>query len=346
MDGWGRWLRSPVAQALVPALLVSWLYWLSQPALRTLPGVAPGHQALPAGADLLVVPQDVLLAGHAVGGWRLDEVRRLLEEWAPALRQEPVPAALDPATRGRVPHLNGLELDVEATLERLRAAAAGERVSPVYREIPAPVRTDQLPPAPVYRGNPARHAAALAINVGWGEPFLPAMLRTLEAQGVKATFFLVGEWVEEHPREALAIAAAGHEIASHGHSPAAFDQLTPDQAAEELRRAEEAIRAVTGRKPRLFSPHRGAFNPALLQAAAAHGYQTVLWTVDTVDWAQPGVEAMLERVLREAHPGAIVLLHPTAQSAEALEPMIRGLRRRGLRLVPVGTLLSPSPLAH
>ena len=235
---------------------------------------------------------------------------------------------------------------MEATLERLRIAASGEQVPLVYREAPPAVTTDRLPLAPVYQGNPQKHAVALAINVAWGEQFLPQILRFLEEQGVKATFLRVGEWVEEHPQEALAIAGAGHEVAGHGYSPVAFETLTAEQAEDQLRRAEEAIQAVTGRKPAFFSPHKGAFSPQLLRVAAERGYETVLWPVDTVDWAQPGVERLLGRVLREARNGAIVLMHPTAQTAEALGPLIRGLRRKGFRIVTVGTLLSPSPLGR
>lgn len=339
---WTRWTRHPLAQAALPALLAAWLLHLA------LPGASPGR--LPAsadpGAELRTVPVDVVLAGHSIAGWREAEVRRLLERWADEVRQEPVAATLDPASHGRVPELNGLRVDVEATLERVRRAAPGERVPLVLRETPAAVTLGALPLAPVYRGNPEKHAVAFAINVGWGERFVPQMLRTLAQDGVKATFFLVGEWVEQHPAEALAIAGAGHEIANHGYSAVDFDRLSPERADEQLRRAEEAIRAVTGRRTTLFSPHKGAFSPQLLRVAAVRGYQTVLWSVDTVDWRQPGAERILERVLAEARNGSIVLMHPTAQTAEALEAMIQGLRRKGLRIVTVGTLLSPSPLAR
>lgn len=342
--GWGRnrWTQIPVAPAAVSALLLAWVLWAAH---------SPAPQAaVPAAADptsgFRTVPKDVVLAGRNVSGWRETQVRQLLEAWAKEIRQAPVDASLDPATRGRVPELNGLEVDVDATLERLRVAAPGERVPLVYREVAPAVRLRDLPAGPVYHGNPGKHAVAFAVNVAWGEAFLPDMLRTLERKGVKATFFLVGQWAEEHPEAAMAIAAAGHEIASHGYSAVAFDRLAAAEAADQIERAREAIRNATGREPTLFSPHKGAFNPDLLRVAAGKGYETVLWSLDTVDWMKPGVDRMVYRILSGAHNGAVILMHPTDQTAAALEPMIEGLRRKGYRIVTVGTLLSPSPLAR
>lgn len=343
-QGLRRWSDSPPAAAALAALLLSWVAWTG----RTPPAEPPPLRPVTADptSGFRTVPKDVLLAGRNVSGWREPQVRQLLEQWAKEIRQAPVGAALDPATRGRVPELNGLEVDVVATLERLRVAAPGERVPLAFREVPPAVRLSDLPAGPIYSGNPGKHAVAFAVNVAWGEAFLPDMLRTLERKGVRATFFLVGQWAERYPEAAMAIAAGGHEIASHGYSAVEFDRLSPAEAADQIERAAEAIRNATGREPTLFSPHKGTFSPDLLRVANEKGYETVLWSLDTVDWMKPGVDRMVYRILSGAHNGAVILMHPTDQTAAALEPMIEGLRRKGYRIVTLGTLLSPSPLAR
>lgn len=339
-------MRRHLLPGLLPTIIAALLLL---GALRLLPGrqydnpEASRRPPSPAAAGTAVVPEGVTLAGYRIAGWRHDDVRLLLEELAERIRTEPVDARLDPATKGLVPPLNGLALDVEATLARIRSAGRDSRVELVLREVPPAVQPTDLPPAPVYRGNPAKRAVTLLINVAWGQEHLPEMLRVLADHGVEATFFLVGQWVEKHPHNAAAIAAAGHEIANHGYSPAEFAALSREQVGEEITRAERAILAATGRKPRYFSPHKGAISPALLQAARDKGYETILWSLDTVDWKKPGVDWMVERILSGAHNGALILMHPTEQTVRALAPIITGLRTQGLDIVPLGTLLSPSP---
>ncbi len=333
------------ATAALAGILVLWLLWLEGLGGFILPGAGTAGKAPPARTPG-TAPAGVFLAGHDISGWREDEVRALLREWAQEVRAEPVDARVDPASGGLIPHLNGLAVDVNATLDRVRLASPGARIPLALREIHPAVTSEEMPDRPVYRGNPAKHAVSFLINVAWGERYLPDMLRILARHGVKATFFLVGTWAEDHPREASLIAAAGHEIASHGYTTADYRQMTEDQAAQEVRRSAAAIAAATGRTPRLFSPHKGDITPAVLRAAARQGFRTVLWSLDTVDWRQPGTSWMVERILSGAHNGALILMHPTAQTVEALEPMIAGLRDQGFRIVTVGTMLSPSPQAR
>lgn len=348
MSRWRRFtvwrLRPGLLAALVAILLLLGSARLQPSAPVPRHGGQPGSGPTARDAERPIAREGVTLAGQAVSGLPETEVRRLLEKRAGELRLAPVNARVDPATRGLIPPLAGRVLDVEATLARVRAAAPGQRVPLAFREEPPAVTLADLPPAPIYQGNPAKRAVTFLINVAWGQEHLPRMLEVLERHKVRATFFLVGKWVERFPEEARTIAEAGHEIASHGYSSAEFAGLTAEQVAAEIDRAEAAILAATGRKPRWFSPHKGEISPQLLRVARAKGYETILWSVDTVDWKKPGVDWMVERVTGGAHNGALILMHPTEQTAAALEPIILGLEKRGYRIVTLGTLLSPRSL--
>lgn len=193
---------------------------------------------------------------------------------------------------------------------------------------------------PVFHGSSETRKMALTFNVDWGEEYLPGLLGCLAQHGVRATFFLTGRWTEEHPELAREIAAAGHEIGTHGYSHVHPDRLTRSANLEELRRSCEAIRRITGCEPRLFAPPYGECGPAVLEAASLYGVRVIMWSVDSLDWQRPDPGALADRVVRRAHNGAIVLLHPTAPTVEALPVILRELRAQGYEPGTVGGLLA------
>ncbi len=324
---------------LLSAALVSWLYLKLVPDVGYIPASAQGGQ-------IYVAPADTSLAGHDISGWRDSQIRGLLKEWAKEVQSDPMPTRIDPVTKGVIPGINGLEIDIEGSMARLHSInSPGQHVDLAFKEIPPPDTGQQEPYGPIYQGNPGKHAVTFVINVAWGNEFLPRMLETLKNNGVKATFFLMGDWAEKNADAAAKIASEGHEIASHGYSAAEFRQLGTAELIRQIDKSTEAITSATGQKPKFFSPHKGEITPQLVELLRQKNYQLVLWSVDTVDWARPGVDAMVNKILAKSHNGALILMHPTDQTVQALEPMILGLRSKGFRIVTLGTLLNPSPLA-
>jgi len=194
-------------------------------------------------------------------------------------------------------------------------------------------------PAPVYQGSAKKRAVALTVNVDWGEEYLPQMLQILKESKVRATFFLGGRWVERHPELAREV-ARDFEVGNHGYAHHHPDRLSVAQNLAELRRAEAVIQRVTKKRPQLFAPPYGECSPAVLEAAAQAGYRVILWSIDPVDWRQPPAAAISSKVISQAHNGAIVLLHPTAPTVEALPGVIKELTGRGFELVTVSELLA------
>jgi peptidoglycan/xylan/chitin deacetylase (PgdA/CDA1 family) len=195
-------------------------------------------------------------------------------------------------------------------------------------------------PGEIARRGTASSAAAgevaLTFDDGPSRAQTPAILETLERLGARATFFEEGRHVRG--REALMrqILAAGDEIGNHSfHHPV-------DPGEGELASTQAAIRAATGFTPCLFRPPYGELDRAERAAALADGLQLVFWTLDSEDDAHPGVGAIRARVVRRTEPGEIVLLHDGGHHPEtvaALPGIVRGLERRGLRLVTVTELL-------
>lgn len=196
---------------------------------------------------------------------------------------------------------------------------------------------------PVYSARTQEKVAALTFDISWGKEQWPRVLAILKAEGVRATFFLSGPWAQATPEAVQRIVADGHELASHGQRHDNFSRLGRLGTAENIQAAHKILKDLSGQEPRLVRPPNGDFNAVSLQAARDLGYETVLWSVDSLDWKNPGAAAMVQRVLGLAHPGAIILMHASDSSRQihaALPAIISGLRQQGYQLVTAGALLA------
>ena len=176
---------------------------------------------------------------------------------------------------------------------------------------------------------------SLSFNVDWGEEYLPDILAVLAEKDVKATFFLTGRWCDNNPQLAADIVAAGHELGNHGYSHASPNASDEAEIVAEIERTAEAIRNAAGVDARLYAPPGGESEEHVLAAAKRAGCETVLWSVDTIDWQQPDADTVLQRVTTQLQGGAIILAHPTACTLEALPRIIEDARAKGYRFVTV-----------
>lgn len=278
-----------------------------------------------------------------LGGLSRYEAAGVLEEVAASFTVLPRDAYLDRVTKGVIPELRGRRLDVSAVVDAAVKAAAGQAVGPVYYGVDPAVTLADFPEAPVYEGNPAKDAVAVILNVAWGDEFLEPICTLVEGAGGRLTICPVGVWLEGNSAGARWLAAAasrGHEIGNHGYfnRPMTYAE---DQVREELRKTSDLIEKACGRKPVFFAPPMGAFEKTTLRAAAADGYRTVLWSLDTVDWRLEGADVIAGRVISRVKGGDIILCHPTAQTGPAMEKFLPVLADKGLRVVTLSELLSP-----
>ncbi|WP_156424269.1 polysaccharide deacetylase family protein [Bacillus sp. FJAT-27445] len=254
-------------------------------------------------------------------------------------RVAPEDAKIDKVWKA-IPGYNGLEVDIPASYRKMKSAGKFEKKKLVYKEIKPEVHLGQLPPAPVYKGHPSKPMVSLAVNVAWGNEYLPDMLAVLKEHNVLASFFLEGNWVKKNPELAKMIADAGHEIGNHSYSHADMKKISKDKALEELRKTNEVIKATTGIKCVWFAPPSGSIGLDTATIAAEMGLGTVMWTVDTIDWRKPSPETILNRVSSRVGNGSIILMHPTEPTAKALERMILSIKEKKLKIAPISEMLS------
>jgi peptidoglycan/xylan/chitin deacetylase (PgdA/CDA1 family) len=188
-------------------------------------------------------------------------------------------------------------------------------------------------------------AAALTFDDGPDPEATPAVLDALDAEGVRATFFLVGEQLMAGPRLGREIRERGHEIGLHGFRHDPHDDLYPGQARDDLARALGAIEAATAVRPRWCRPPYGLFSEASYKACADLGMEPVYWSAWGLDWETVAPERIAELVAEDLGPGAIVLLHDAARyaprpsatpTAAAVRLVARAARERDLELLPLG----------
>ena len=193
--------------------------------------------------------------------------------------------------------------------------------------------------SPYYEGNIGNQQVSICINVDWGEDYIPGMLRTLEKHNAKATFFLTGRWTEKFPDVAESIKDAGMEIGNHGMKHNSPNAMSYEENLADIQGAEQVIEDVLHISTVLFAPASGEIDEQVQRAAEDAGYRLILWSVDTIDWQKPTKETIVERVRGKVQYGSIILMHPTENTAAALDEILDVLESKGLRPVPVSELI-------
>mgnify|MGYP001431413738 CR=1 FL=1 len=239
-----------------------------------------------------------------------------------------------------IPGYNGLKVDVEASYKRMAEKGQFRPELLVYKEISPAVHLDDLPPSPIYRGNPDKPMVTFIINVAWGNEYLSPILAILKKNGVRATFFLEGRWVKNHPDLAKMIADAGHEIGNHSYSHPDMKQLSAARIREEITKANEVIKATTGKVVEWLGPPSGSYRQEVVKIAAEENMKTVLWSVDTIDWKNPAPHELINRVMSKIHNGAIILMHPTKSTADSLDRLIKLIKEKKLEIDTLSELVS------
>ena len=157
------------------------------------------------------------------------------------------------------------------------------------------------------------------------------VLNVLANRGVRATFFVVGKQARWYPRLVKREYTEGHSVQNHTYTHPDLTTLSNTGIRRELRRTNRTVIAAGVPRPYRFRPPYGASNPRVKRVGASLGLTQTLWSVDPRDWADPSPSVICRRVVGNASPGSIVLLHDGtgANTDEALPCIIKGLRAKG-----------------
>lgn len=192
-----------------------------------------------------------------------------------------------------------------------------------------------------YEGLTDEKIISFACNIDWGEEYIPEMLDIFEKNNIKITFFPTGKWSEKNGELLKEIYKKDHEIGNHGYSHLDYDKLNYDRNFEEIGNAHNIIKDIIGEGPAYFAPPSGAFNDYTLKAAKELGYKVIMWSVDTIDWREDSTKDLIvKRVVDKAHSSAIVLMHPTENTKNALTEIIKELTGMGYKIGNISDVLN------
>src|SRR5215468_10749462 len=182
---------------------------------------------------------------------------------------------------------------------------------------------------------------AMTFDDGLSATLTPKLLDLLAAHHIKATFFVIGENVAEHPEIVARAAREGHEIASHSWSHPNLSKMSLESVRSQLQRTDDAIKSATGKRPTLLRPPYGSITER--EKRWIHdefGYDIILWDVDPLDWRRPGPAVVRNRILKETRPGSIVLSHDIHPGTiDAMPTTFDELESKGFKFVTVTELI-------
>ncbi|WP_042348853.1 polysaccharide deacetylase family protein [Bacillus massiliigorillae] len=271
----------------------------------------------------------------------LEEIKQKAKEY----EVSPKDAMIDSVWK-TVPGYNGLKVDILSSYNVMKDAGVFDEKKLIYKQIRPKVHLSQLKAAPIYRAHPDKPVASFLINVAWGNEYIPQMLSVLKKHNVKATFFLEGRWTKNNPELAKMITGAGHEVGNHSYTHPNMQRLSSSLIRKEIQETNDVIKAVTGVSTSLFAPPSGAFRDETVTIADELGMDTIMWSVDTIDWQKPTPAVLTERVLSKMHNGAFILMHPTETSAKSLETLIVNIKKKQLHITTVSEALKEERIMH
>lgn len=197
-------------------------------------------------------------------------------------------------------------------------------------------------PLPIYCVEKDYKVLSISFDAAWGNEDTQQLIDILGKYQVKATFFVVGEWVDKYPESVKALSDAGHEVMSHSDTHAHFNTLSADEIMADLNASCDKIEAVTGVRPTLFRPPYGEYDDHVITTVRSMGIEPIQWDVDSLDWKDLSASEITQRVTSKVQPGSIVLFHNAAlHTPEALPDIIETLLQDGYEFVPISQLIIP-----
>jgi len=212
-------------------------------------------------------------------------------------------------------------------------------------------RTDTITPIQegnytnvIVNGDTTQKTVSLTFDDSPDENNTDKVLDILKHYDVKASFFMIGDPMNDENATAVTRASnEGHLVLNHSFNHPRLTRLTSEEVIHELNATSERIQHLTGKYPLLMRPPYGSINQTTLDAINMYGFTTVLWSLDSLDWALKDKNAIIENVITNVRNGDIILMHSgraNNSSVEALPEIIEKLTQMGYSFLPLETMVN------
>ncbi|WAA11356.1 polysaccharide deacetylase family protein [Fervidibacillus albus] len=188
-----------------------------------------------------------------------------------------------------------------------------------------------------------KEGIALTFNISWGDEIAEKIIDILKKNEIQnATFFLSGSWAENHPHIVEKISNANFEIGLLGYNYLDYEEVKDEEIRRDLLKAEEIFQKLGVSYKKIVRAPNGHYDERFLKIADQLNLTVVHWSINTNDWKNPGVEAIMETV-QSAKNGDIILMHASdsgMQTAVALPKMIESFQSKGITFVTVSDMVA------
>ncbi|MFZ5974641.1 MAG: polysaccharide deacetylase family protein [Bacillota bacterium] len=206
--------------------------------------------------------------------------------------------------------------------------AAIEAIAPSQRELP------------VYSVETDKKVVALTMDTANGQEAWPKIFEILDHYNVKATFFVTLDWAKKHADILKEAVKRGHEVGNHSATHPYMSKMSRDQIEKELMDTTNYLESVTGQRTMLFRPPYGDYSSQMVKTCRECGFQVIQWDVDSIDWQDPSVDVIVQRINKNVRNGSILLFHTNAsQITESLPAVIESLKEKGYGFVKTSELV-------
>ena len=185
---------------------------------------------------------------------------------------------------------------------------------------------------------------ALTFDDGPHPVYTARILKILYDNNASATFFVIGENAERYPSLIRAEYDSGHELGNHTYSHGKLNKNSVKTLYDEIKKTDDIIKCITGTEPTFFRPPEGKHNSETDMILKKAGKQTVLWTVDTRDWAHTDKNTIINNIKKNVKNGSVILFHdyvaPPSPTPDVLCEILPYLKEQGYEFVTISELLS------
>ncbi|MFC3198928.1 polysaccharide deacetylase family protein [Parapedobacter deserti] len=199
----------------------------------------------------------------------------------------------------------------------------------------------------IHCGDTTRRQIALTFDDGPHPDHTPRVLAQLREYGIRATFFCIGQHVEQHPELMQRIHDEGHLVGNHSFTHAStIDFHGKAKWLAEIRQTDEAIEHAIGKRPQFFRPPYGVTTPHLAKAVRESGHHVIGWRVRPYDTVARPSQRITKKILKKTRSGDIILLHDTHDRIiPVLEQLLPELKKLDFSLVTVEKLIQQQAYA-
>ena len=193
-----------------------------------------------------------------------------------------------------------------------------------------------------FNGDTMRKEIALTFDDGPDARVTPQVLKILAKYKVPASFFLVGNYVKNHPGVVKKIDKEGHLVLNHSTSHQSYMKKQKSWIKRDLMTTENAIFKVIGKRSAMFRPPYGDIDLNMIEEVQANGYKNIIWSYDTLDWTGASIDTIAQGIITKVRPGEIILMHSrqgVENTVKALPKIIQRLQQQGYQFVRLDKML-------